>query len=277
VIKSYLRKDSQVQVRPFLNPWISVNHSKLFLVDGNRAWIGGMNLGREYRHEWHDFMLEIEGPVVNSFETQFEREWAHAGPWGDAGYFAAVMRKPVAVGGERLDGSWSEVRRLPTSKGLRKPFMTAVLNSLEQARSYIYIENGYLFDHGVVASLIRAQKRGVDVRVIMPRVNNFKAGIHSNLAISEKLREHGIRVYMWPGMTHAKALLVDGWACMGSANLNQWSLRLSEEENIATSDPAFAAQLKAKVFEPDFARSYELVEPIPLTVADHVVDSVLSY
>src|SRR5262249_49409624 len=97
VISSYFRKDSQVHVRPFLNPLISVNQSKLFLVDGNRAWIGGMNLGREYRHEWHDCMLEIEGPVVSSFETQFEREWAHAGPWGDAGYLAAVMKKPASV------------------------------------------------------------------------------------------------------------------------------------------------------------------------------------
>src|SRR5262249_13612187 len=150
-----------------------------------------------------------------------------------------VLRKPTVSEESEASGSMSGLRRLPTSKGLRKPFMTAVLNSLEQARSYIYIENGYLFDHGVAASLIRAKKRGVDVRVIMTRFNNFKAGIRSNLAISEKLRKNGIRVYLWPGMTHAKAVLADGWACMGSANLNQWSFRVSEEENIATSDPDF--------------------------------------
>ena len=154
------------------------------------------------------------------------------------------------------------MRRLPTSKDLYKPFKTAVLNSLDQARSYNYIENGYLFDHGVVVSLIRAHKRGVDVRVILPRVNNFTAGIRSNLAIAERLRRKGIRVYLWPGMTHAKAVLVDGWSCMGSANLNQWSLRLSEEENFATSDPTFAAEVKSKVFDADFARCYELTQPI---------------
>jgi len=254
-----------------------VNHSKLFLVDGQRAWIGGMNLGREYVHEWHDLMIEIEGPVVGSLERQFDREWAHAGPWGDIGYLAAVL-KPGAGENEGVSSrNWSKVRRLPTSKGLRKPFKTAALTSLDQARSHIYIENGYLFDHGVVASLIRARKRGVDVRVILPRINNFTVGIRSNLAIAERLRKNGVRVYFWPGMTHAKALLVDGWSCMGSANLNQWNLRLSEEENIATSDPAFAAHLKSKVFEPDFARSYELKEPIRLNAADHVVDALLSY
>jgi cardiolipin synthase A/B len=275
-IASYLRKDSEVHVRPFLNPWISVNHSKLFLVDGNRAWIGGMNVGREYMHEWHDVMFEIEGPVVASLEEQFDREWAHAGPWGDAAYFATVMKKNNRPE-EQGNSSYANFRRLPTSKGLRKPFMTAVLTALEQARSQIWIENGYMFDRGVDAALIRAKKRGVDVRVIQPRLNNFKAGIRSNLAVAERLRRGGVRVFLWPGMTHCKAVLVDGWCCFGSANLNQWSLRLSAEQNMATSDPQFAEQLKAKVFEADFARSYELTEPISVHANDRVVDAVLSY
>jgi cardiolipin synthase len=236
-----------------------------------------MNLGREYMHEWHDLMIEVEGPLVASLETQFEREWAHAGPWGDLGYAAAVFSGSQGTNQTRASQPWSKVRRLPTSKGLRKPFMTAVRTSFDQARNCIYIENGYLFDHGVVAALIRARKRGVDVRVILPRVNNFTVGIRSNMAIAERLRRNGVRVYLWPGMTHAKAVLVDGWACLGSANLNQWSFRLSQEENIATSDPAFAAHLKEKVFEPDFARSYELDRHIPLNGTDHVVDKFLSY
>jgi cardiolipin synthase len=169
------------------------------------------------------------------------------------------------------------LRRLPTSKGLRKPFMKAVLTALEQARKEIWIENGYLFDRGVEAALIRAKKRGVDVRLIQPRVNNFTVGIRSNLAAAERLRRAGVRVFLWPGMTHVKAVVVDGWCCFGSANLNQWSFRLSEEQNMATSDPQFAQQFKAKVFEPDFARCYELKEPIRLTAKDHIVHGFLSY
>jgi cardiolipin synthase len=44
---SYLEKDSCVKERPFLNPFFSYDHSKVYLVDGNRAWLGGMNIGRE--------------------------------------------------------------------------------------------------------------------------------------------------------------------------------------------------------------------------------------
>src|SRR5262249_16162346 len=78
-ILSYVPEDPNGQVRPFLNPWLSSDHSKVLLVDGIYAWLGGMNLGREYRYEWHDLMVELSGPVVTSLETEFRHAWAHAG------------------------------------------------------------------------------------------------------------------------------------------------------------------------------------------------------
>jgi phosphatidylserine/phosphatidylglycerophosphate/cardiolipin synthase-like enzyme len=72
-----------------------------------------------------------------------------------------------------------------------------------------------------------------------------------------------------------KALLVDGWACLGSGNLTHLSLDLSQEQNIATSDPAFAAGLKHDLFEEDFARSYELNQPISVDWMDFMADTAL--
>ena len=274
-IGSYLKQDSQVGVRPFLNPWFSADHSKLILVDGNRAWLGGMNLGREYRYEWHDLMVELQGPVVTSLEDTFRRKWAHAGPLGDLAYTAALFDgsgdDPSAA---PAAGQWIQMRRLPT-RTLWKPFATAVLGSIDRAQNYIYAENPYLFDRSVVAGLVRARMQGVDVRVVLPRVNDFKAGGRSNLIMANYLLENGVRVYFYPGMTHVKALLVDDWACVGSGNLNHLSLRISQEENIATSDPRFAAQLKSQLFEADFARSYELKEPISVNWQDVLADLVM--
>ena len=272
-ILTYLQRASRVQARSFLNPWLSTDHSKLLLVDGTRAWLGGMNIGREYRYEWHDLMVEVQGPVVASFEAQFNRDWAHAGPLGDLGYAAAL------VGGAPKEptpppGPWVALRRLPTKTGW-KPFSAAVQASLGRARNYIYVENPYLFDKRIVAGLVRARQRGVDVRVILPRVNDLASGARGNLVLANYLLEQGVRVFFYPGMTHVKALLVDGWACLGSGNLNHLSLRLNQEQNIATSDPGFAACLKHDLFNEDFARSYELTEPVSLEWMDFLADLIL--
>jgi len=273
---SYLRQGSRVQARPFLNPWFSADHSKVLVIDGACAWLGGMNLGRKYRYEWHDLMVEVHGPVVASFEDQFRRHWAHEGLLGDLAYVAALLSNPTRHGTAPAcpPGAWIKVRLLPTTTAW-KPFSTAVLESLHQARSYIYVEDPYLFDKRVIASLVRARLRGVDVRVVLPRVNDFKAGGRSNLVIANYLLGQGVRVYFYPGMTHVKALLVDGWSCLGSGNLNNLSLRINQEQNIATSDPAFAACLKGQLFEEDFARSIELKEPVSLEWMDVLADLVL--
>lgn len=273
-IISYLKDGSDVRVRPFLNPWFSADHSKTYLVDGTHAWVGGMNIGREYRYEWHDVMVELEGPVVKSLETDFVRDWAHAGALGDLGYLAKVLSTPQNREPAEAGGPWINLRLLPT-RTFWKPFETAVLGSLDRAQKYIYAENPYLYDRHVVAALVRARRRGVDVRVVLPRVNDFKAGGRSNLVTANYLLEHGVRVYFYPGMSHVKALLVDDWACLGSGNLNNLSLRICQEQNIATSDPLFASKLKHQLFEQDFGRSYELKELISLDWQDFVSDVVM--
>ncbi|HSU55486.1 MAG TPA: phosphatidylserine/phosphatidylglycerophosphate/cardiolipin synthase family protein [Candidatus Dormibacteraeota bacterium] len=295
-ILTYLREDSLVHVHPFLNPWFSVDHTKVYLVDGNRAWLGGMNLGREYRYEWHDLMVQVEGPVVNSLEKEFRREWAHEGPWGDLAYAASLLggadgpetddknktphpgRSPMrrGEGGPSTNAlrEWIKVRRLPT-KTFWKPFSASVLGSLNKARGYIYAENPYIFDKRVLTGLVDARKRGVDVRVVMPRENDFKYGGRGNLVAANYLLEHGVRVYFYPGMTHVKALLVDGWSLVGSGNLSHISLRLSQEQNIATSDPVFAERLRKELFEDDFVHSYELTHTISVEWMDFVADMLL--
>ena len=90
------------------------------------------------------------------------------------------------------------------------------------------------------------------------------------------LLENGVRVYFCPGMTHVKALLVDGWACFGSANFDALSLRLLREADLASSDAAFAEKLRSELFEKDFGRSRELREPLSLDWSDHLADALLT-
>jgi phosphatidylserine/phosphatidylglycerophosphate/cardiolipin synthase-like enzyme len=219
-------------------------------------------------------MVELQGPVVASLEDEFRRDWAHAGALGDLGYLAELASGPGAAAALPGPEHGIKMRLLPT-KTAWKPFSAAVLGAMRKAQSYIYVENSYLFDSRVITDLVRARNRGVDVRVVLPRVNDFKAAGRSNLITANYLLQHGVRVYFYPGMTHVKALLVDDWACLGSANLNHLSLRLCQEHNVATSDPRFSARVKRELFEEDFSRSYELTEPVAVDWMDFLSDQVL--
>lgn len=273
-ISAYLKQDSKVSVRYFFNPFCSYNHAKVYLVDGTRAWLGGMNIGREYRFEWHDMMVELQGPVISSLEREFELNWAHAGPLGDLAYLKALLTAPKPSKACPITEPLIQMRLLPTET-MRKPFAKAVLHALRNARNYIYVENPYLFDKQVMSELARARARGVDVRVILPHVNDSRTGERAELVAANYLVHQGVRIFFYPGMTHVKALLVDDWTCVGSGNLNQFGLRLCQERNVATSDPAFSARLKRELFEEDFGHCYELTEPVPVKWMDFLADFLL--
>ena len=89
--------------------------------------------------------------------------------------------------------------------------------------------------------------------------------------------QNGIRVFIYPGFSHVKAAIYDGWVCIGSANFDRFSLRLNRELNIASSDPALAEQVLERLFERDFEVSPELTELIPSRWVDHLVEIVGDY
>lgn len=272
-IGAYLENESHVKVRATLNPWLSHNHTKIILVDNATAWLGGMNFGREYRFEWHDAMVELQGPVVRTLSDEFERCWAHAGPLGDAAYLRRLLTSSTNPRNPPQPGE-AGVRLLPTRTGW-KPFAAASYGVMRHTRRYLFVENPYLFDKRAILGLAHARARGVDVRVILPRVNDFKAGERASMVVANWLLANGVRVYLYPGMTHTKALLADGWACLGSANMNHFSMRLNHEQNVATADPAFVADVRKRLFDADFKRSIELKEPVAVDWTDLVTNLLL--
>jgi len=60
--------------------------------------------------------------------------------------------------------------------------------------------------------------------------------VANNAADVKKLPDLGAMVYLWPGMIHLKATVVDDWAMFGWANYDTLSLRLNVELNLATAD-----------------------------------------
>jgi len=255
-IFAYLRRDSQVSARALTNPWLAGDHSKSIIVDERIAFVGGMNIGREYRYDWHDMMIEVRGPIVTAISNEFERTWVAAKQFSEFRRKSRPARSPLATADDY------PVRLLFTRPG-DSQIKRAQLAAIRRARSYVYIEPSYLTSDAVVYELVRARRRGVDVRVILPAKGD-SAIVNKNHAVTmNALLKRGVRVYIYPGMSHLKAAVFDGWACLGSANMDHLSLRVNREMNIATSHPAAVRALIERVFEPDIARSFELTEPVP--------------
>jgi cardiolipin synthase len=271
-VRRYLETDSQVDVRQATNPWLAGDHVKTTIIDQKYAFIGGMNIGREYRYDWHDLMMELEGPVVNILQQEFLDNWAHAGPFGDLGFLAQQFKPDAA----EVEDVGYPVRIVFTKAGSSEIFRSQVA-AIRASQKYIYIQNAYFTDDTILYELAKARRRGVDVRVIIPLESDRGLLTKANAVAANALLEYGIRVYIYPGMSHIKAAVYDGWACLGSANMDRLSLRINKEANIATSDPQAVNELVDTLFMPDFERSPELTEPFPERWMDHLVETVGDY
>jgi len=259
-ITRYMKNDSNVEVRSLTNPWFTGDHTKTTIVDGELAFIGGMNIGREYRWEWHDLMLEVTGPVVKAIEHEFDATWAHAAILGDFVYAGYSVKNSVEEAPPR-EGDYP-IRLLKTRPS-ESQIYRAQIYAIRNARSYAWVENAYFASPEILYELVKARLRGVDVRVIMPLEGNHGIMNANNVRAANTLLRYGARVYTYPGMSHIKASIIDGWACLGSANFDKLSFRVNKEMNVGISHPAFVNNLKVEVFEADMQHSVELLEPLP--------------
>lgn len=261
-ILHHLRRDSRIEARPMAMSALTANHSKMVIIDGKRAWLGGMNIGREYRVDWHDMMAEVRGPLIGWMQRTFDATWAHQGWGGDLAAIVSDTRPGcrAAVPTTAIPPGAFPVRPLRNS-AIHRDLCRSQIEALRRARHRVWLENAYITDIQYIRELILARHRGVDVRVIMPEDNDIVLLKASNEALVDLLRRHGIRVYLLPGMSHAKAAIYDGWATLGSANYDRLSLRVNTEFNIAYSHPPAVEELRRELFLKDMARSREVAAP----------------
>ncbi len=249
---AYLRHQSKVHTRRILDPWLVCDHTKLMVFDQRTAILGGMNIGLEYFSEWHDLMVRVEGPVVQTLSREFTRAWRKAGLWGDF----ALFRKPAMFKRAKpvLGGIPLRVLRTDPAEG-RYEILDASLLAIRGARRRIWIENPYFAHDDIVAAVAAAARRGVDVRVILPASGDSAIMDAGNMATANTLIRAGAKVFQYPQMAHLKVMICDDWACVGSANLDTLSLRINRELNLAFAHPATVRGLANSIFASDFRRS----------------------
>jgi cardiolipin synthase A/B len=251
-------------LHPLHNRWAFSlrNHRKLQIIDGKIAFVGGMNIGREYMGEdpavgsWRDVQIRLTGAVVTTLAETFRNDWFFATDRSlpaekeavESGEAPAADPFPAHVIEEGPDS--------PTY-----PLVLSILTMLHRAQKRIWFTAGYFFPQEPLLSALKlCAARGVEVRILVGVKNDHRYIVLGARYYYEELLKYGVKIFEYAeGMHHAKIILLDdAWVSVGSANLDVRSMRLNFELNVALYSPKAVKQLQPYM-EKDFACSEEII------------------
>jgi cardiolipin synthase len=250
--KSWFVRHSRINYR---------NHRKLVVVDGESAWVGGLNIGDEYVHRdpvlspWRDTHAHVRGASALCCQMSFVEDWYWA--TGDA----------LALDWEVRNNESEDRRVLVMPTGPADDLETcglAFLQMISLARRRLWIANPYFVpDSATLAALILAAQRGADVRVLLPgRPDHYTTWLASLSFVPELVRA-GVKVMLYDrGILHQKVALIDDGLCtVGTANFDNRSFRINFEITLVFLDDRFAREV-AEMLERDFAGARVVTEDI---------------
>jgi len=242
------------------------DHRKLIIIDGVKAFTGGLNIANEYRgfhlrsrkKGWRDTGIMMEGPVVSELFRTFRVAWQR--------------RKEPPLSFRELSferqSDIREVNGLPlipvfasSAKGRRK-MRKLLYYSINHAKESILLTTAYFTpSRRMLAALEEAVGRGVSVKLLLPGMSDVPAVLYAGRAFFTRLLKRGIKIYNYQGeVLHAKSYVFDGcWSIVGSANLDFLSLRWNDEGNVGILDADFGKRMIC-VFEEDLKNSVEIRE-----------------
>ena len=260
-------REGGVDVRSYNPPrldhpfgWVSRDHRKCLVADGNVAFVTGLCLGKMWegtpekgRGPWRDTGVKMQGPAVAEVAHAFADTWKSLGSPLPEEELVSADSIPLAG---NVDAR--VVASRPGSASLYR--LDPLVASL--ARRTLWLTDAYFAGVSIYVQALRAAAQdGVDVRLLVPGPGS---DIPAMQAISRmgyrSLLESGVRVFEWNGpMLHAKTAVADArWARVGSTNLNLSSWVGNRELDIVIEDAAFG-QAMEEMFANDLKNSTEIV------------------
>lgn len=227
------------------------DHRKMLIVDNEIAYSGGINLSDRYINlehpygHWKDTGFRLTGEGVHSFTHMFLTFWnAFALKKGEVGTPMPTLQDsaeaPRETDGYVLSYYDSPLEHDATSNQL-------FIDLLSQSTDYAWFFTPYLMlGDDLMAAMLAAVRRGVDVRIIMPGIPDKKLIFRMSRSFYQVLLTGGVRIYEYtPGFVHAKSFVSDDKvATIGTVNLDYRSLFLHFENNSLFYRSGIVARVK---------------------------------
>ena len=229
------------------------DHRKLLIVDDIVGFLGGYNIGSLYATDWRDTHARLTGDIVWDVQNAFIDFW---NLW-------ASRRRPALP--DFGSPTWQPEIRIHRNmpRNMVYPIRGMYLNAIDRASHHIYLTHAYFIpDTDILSALVRAARRGVDVRIIIPAESNHIVADWLSRGFYSHLLRNGVRLLLYQGaMVHAKTATIDGqWSTIGTANIDRVSLLGNYELNMEVFNRDVARQME-EIFEIDSTNTIELTLP----------------
>ena len=224
---------------PYFATWFFRDHKKMIIIDGKVGFTGGTGINKSMA-TWRDTDAKIEGPIVGEMLEIFEDMWKAKGD----NIFQRI-KKIRARTKKRFF-----ITNIPY---FRKRFLYyALIKAIKRSTKSIWLTTPYVIpDHKLSRVLRRASRRGVEVKIIVPKIIDVAVvGYASNSSFGELLKA-GVRIFKYqPVILHAKTAIIDTeWATFGSFNLDSLSFVYNFEGNVVSTDSKCVGALSAHFAE----------------------------
>ncbi|MEJ2142547.1 MAG: phosphatidylserine/phosphatidylglycerophosphate/cardiolipin synthase family protein [Gammaproteobacteria bacterium] len=231
------------------------DHRKLVIIDNLFGMTGGAGFTDDFDNEnntnpWHDIMIEVSGPVLNDWLASFISIWQQ---YNDIPQ--QVTNSPSAKSAGEMSG-----RLVVTQPPMHHGISRSVINHIQRSNQHVWLATPYfVISRKLRRTLIRAAKRGVDTRLLLPSDNSDHPWVtHAFHNYYDKLLKHGVRIFEYQvRFIHAKIIYCDQWTTIGSSNLDRWNERWNLDANQEIENAEFCRVVK-HFFDDDFSQSHEI-------------------
>lgn len=238
-------------------------HRKVAVVDAACAFVGGINILDDFDETGgapprYDYAVRIEGPLVRDV-------WiAAAGLWARLAWLHFRRRWPLRdapVPACPPCGTQNAALVVRDNFRHRRDIENAYLEQIADARGEVLIAVAYFFPgRRFRRALVAAARRGVRVVLLVQGRTDHPVMHYASRALFGSFLEAGIEIHEHAeSELHAKVAVFDGvLSCVGSSNIDPFSLLLAREANVFVSDGRFSTALRTSLLE-----AIERARPVP--------------
>lgn len=202
------------------------NHRKVILLDKTRAFLGSLNVSQVHTKEfmsknaWRDTGIQVTGGPLHHLRK------ACLDAWVTARVERLLLPTSFWRKQHQPKQKANEVLRLNSTLPWRYFLLRDLNRRMRLAKERILITNAYFVPRrSVLRSMIRAANRGVYVGLCVPSITDVPPVRWASQSLYNRLLRAGVHIFEYQNQVlHAKTLIIDDWATVGSHNLNHRSL-----------------------------------------------------